>query len=304
MLVKSDKNEKIVSNYIIMRCKSKTKSGHKCNRNVVGKRKNCWQHGQKGGSSKLIKCNRSMNRDQFLCDPDLLCNKDRMKPTVAYDLYNCSPINGYCKPIVGVNPNFVCKKPIAKNVTDKELVRNYVNSNRRYAIYTREFEQPAKNFKPSELNYVGNPSGLWYACGDSWLKFLNRTGFRDICCWLYLVEMNKSANIKKITDFNDLVRFSKLYAKNEWRGTGEFVKIDWEAVKEDGYDGIETCPAFDIKRMWDTYKINNTQLRLTLWYHGFENIDSGVVWNVNAIKNKLFAYRPKSSNRWNIYSSQ
>jgi hypothetical protein len=268
---------------------------------ILGKnRKYCWQHSQKGGGS--IKCHRSKDRDQFICDPELLCNKDPMDNNKQYELYHCSKDNKYCEPTKNNIPDFVCKKPIAKNVTDKHLIDYYIDKNKKYSIYTREFEQPVINFRPSELNYVGNPGGLWYACGDSWLKFLMSSKFRDVCCWLYVVEEEKGANIKKIRSFNELRYFGFDYLGRNIKNVINSLEISWDKVKLDGYDGIEICPSYFPHKLYKQNLISIDDLVLTAWHSKFDNINSGVVWNVNAIKNKLFAYKPANSPYWNIYT--
>jgi len=138
-------------------------------------------------------------------------------------------------------------------------------------------EQPTGEFTPK-------PHGLFYACGDEWLRYVknpdNMMGqFKKGRAFLYRLEVNYTTIDKpdanavcKIDSDEAFEKFTSIYVKGE-----SFASPDWHAVADE-FAGIEFCPLPHGPR----------------WLSGYD-IDQGCVWNKAAIKShKLLFHDPSN----------
>lgn len=116
------------------------------------------------------------------------------------------------------------------------------------------------------------PRGLWYACGDAWLRVGEEWGEGAwdgiIPPFTYEVDLDPSRFVL-ISSARAMKRFQDAYGVT---GVGdldpEWVDIDWRAVARD-YDGVRICPAQSAVG--------------AKWYHGWD-VASGCVWRKRAIR--------------------
>ena len=143
-------------------------------------------------------------------------------------------------------------------------------------------EQPSGDFTPK-------PHGLFYACGDEWLRYVkdpqNMMGqFKRGRAFLYRLEVNYSTIDKpnanavcKIDSDETFEKFTAKYVKDEQMSRTSVSSPDWRAVADD-FAGIEFCPL----------------PRGPRWLSGYD-IDQGCVWNKAAIKShKLLFHDPSN----------
>ena len=146
--------------------------------------------------------------------------------------------------------------------------QNVVN----YHDGTFDPERLARDLRRTRQIVGGKPQGLWYACGDAWLRWgdedQNRVWDGVIPPFTYDVDLDKSKFVV-IRSASGMRRFQSAYGV---LGTHRFrpdrVEIDWRAVARD-YDGIQICPVQpDFSEGW---------------YWGWD-VASGCVWHQRAIR--------------------
>ena len=126
-------------------------------------------------------------------------------------------------------------------------------------------ERLAQDLRRTRQTVGGKPSGLWYACGDAWLRWADEDDGREwdgvIPLFTYEVDIDKS-RIMTITTSLQMRQFHSAYGV---RGRKE---IDWRVVAR-VCDGIQICPVQDDFRDG--------------WYWGWD-VASGCVWRRRAIR--------------------
>lgn len=136
----------------------------------------------------------------------------------------------------------------------------------------RNVEQPKNAFV--------KPNGLWYACGDDWIDWLQMEmpGRLERENFLYELELDYD-HILKLETPEQISKFSNMFC-----GKGRISDmIDWEKVAK-LYSGIEICP-YQYERRMDT-----------MWYYSW-NVASGCVWDKKAFKGvKLLATKGNKAN--------
>ena len=137
----------------------------------------------------------------------------------------------------------------------------------------RVFDSPKpfeefRNVSQQTPDFPKKPVGLWYSCGDSWREFTSSEGFaQGRYRYSYEIIVNTSA-MYMIRSTAEIEKFNETYSK---KGKYERV-IDWKAVQDDGYAGIEICPYRPEKRMASGY----------FWYYPWD-VASGCIWDKAAI---------------------
>jgi hypothetical protein len=122
---------------------------------------------------------------------------------------------------------------------------------------------------------IGKPAGLWYACGNDWVRWAmnNDWGMGNYIYQIYTNEGNMATIRTKdgIFDFNR--RF-----KSGWDKYPYGNRIDWGKVANE-YSGIEICPYIGSVRMSS----------IVDWYYSWD-VASGCIWGASAITDiKLIA---------------
>lgn len=109
------------------------------------------------------------------------------------------------------------------------------------------------------------PKGLWYACGDAWLDWLD-SGMPE---WkentTHIYELKLGVGVLYLKSAAEVEEFAARYAKGRFPGDRS-AYIDWPTVAR-RYTGIEICPY-----QWE--------LRMKagfMWYYGWD-VASGCIW--------------------------
>lgn len=158
-----------------------------------------------------------------------------------------------------------------------ENIHNLVNSGllkgKRIFSTNVSYKRFLKNNNRKSIISDSKPYGLWYAIGDSWLKWCISEEPGWIGKYIYEIKLNPQANILFIKNEESVFFFSKKYARKD--NNSFFPKsifINWGKVMKD-YDGIEINPYF--RKLRHNYNL--------MWYNGWD-IPSGCIWNSNAKK--------------------
>lgn len=154
-------------------------------------------------------------------------------------------------------------------IPEKNIEPIIILNNKLNPLYFSKLEKIINKKKTSF-----KPIGLWYSCGMGWYNFCldNNFGvYKD--CNIYQLEIDKS----KILSINTIPKLKKFHNKyKETKNNYEFIK--WNEVYKEYY-GIQFCPFLKTKFRKET---DYMQSKL-LWYEMID-IDSGCIWNINAIK--------------------
>ena len=122
------------------------------------------------------------------------------------------------------------------------------------------------------------PKGVWYGCGDSWLKWMDREKpeWLDAVNYVYELELDQEF-ILTITNEQQFKRFeSEYWGRAPWQGRGgwsetgppdgQYEMIEWDTLVGQ-YDGIEICPYLQQFRMSNS-----------MWYYTWD-VASGCIWD-------------------------
>lgn len=133
-------------------------------------------------------------------------------------------------------------------------------------------ERLARDLRRTRQTVGGKPRGLWYACGDAWLRWWDEDEGRAwdgvIPPFTYEVDLDKS-RVLMIATAKQMREFQRAYGV-----TGRddldpaWVDINWRAVAR-VCDGIQICPV--------QYGFDRG------WYVGWD-VASGCVWRRRAIR--------------------
>ena len=119
------------------------------------------------------------------------------------------------------------------------------------------------------------PGGLWYACGNEWLSWLQYEMPHWIGKYIYAIELNED-KVLKITNVEEFEEFERTYKASEREDPyrafsgGGIGYIDWPKVAGE-YGGVEICPYMSSKRMSSD------------WYYPWD-VASGCIWDPSAVK--------------------
>jgi len=126
------------------------------------------------------------------------------------------------------------------------------------------------------------PEGVWYGCGDSWLKWMSREvpKWLDAVNYIYELELDQEF-ILTITNEEQFKRFEREYwGRAPWQGRGgwtdtgppdgQFEMIEWDTLIGQ-YDGIEICPYLQ------QFRMSNSQ-----WYYTWD-VASGCIWDSESL---------------------
>lgn len=143
---------------------------------------------------------------------------------------------------------------------------------KRWKGFPTDIKQSAK---PSD-----KPNGLWYGCGDTWLKWMKlyMPKWLDDVNYVYELEIDTDnefmefiTNAKEFKKFEDEFWKSRLW-KRLFRKNGEDREfIDWGLFAGAGGGGIEICPY-----LWDF------RMSTSMWYYSWD-VASGCIWDPNTL---------------------
>lgn len=130
---------------------------------------------------------------------------------------------------------------------------------------------------PRDSSYNPKPKGIWYSLANEWAEYIKY----DAPDWasdytnVFLLDIDFS-KILKIDTSEKLLSFNRKYANNMF--------VDWAALQEEGYCGVEIIP------------YQGSHRHSIPWYYGWD-IASGCIWNSSCIKkvNKVYP-RTKGNN--------
>lgn len=129
-------------------------------------------------------------------------------------------------------------------------------------------EVPVKDQPGPGGSTYQKPEGLWYACGDEWLRFLTEEmGGSELLAgvaFAYLIKVRHS-DMAVIRTAGELDDFELTYSTSP---SGREGSIDWSLVSA-GTTGIEICPYIGSRRMRD-------------WYYTWD-VASGCIWDPSAV---------------------
>ena len=140
-------------------------------------------------------------------------------------------------------------------------------------------------FKTTQQTTGMKPNGLWYSCGDDWIRWLRS----EMPHWLdnsnYLYELSTTNKIKHIRTPKEFIEFEKEYADSgPFSFMDRAMHINWKKVQGDGFAGIEICP---YQRQFR---------RDSLWYYPWD-VASGCIWDAKGVKDvKLLGERTNETN--------
>ena len=132
-----------------------------------------------------------------------------------------------------------------------------------------------EKYRNAQQGCSDKPKGIWYAFGDTWLKWV-----KDECPEIigyypvrYEVDIT-SCNVLKIDSLERLVAFTMEFQDIHSFGSNPcgVEKVDWKFVAE-CYDGIEINPVPGL-----SYGLDKGVLWLASW-----DFASGCIWNVDKI---------------------
>lgn len=160
------------------------------------------------------------------------------------------------------------------------------------------------------------PNGLWFACGNDWIKFMLDNDFKtDAYDYLYELKID-ATKILVIKTFNALEKFNKEYSYTisttfdaldfltgkQRQVTEEHTYINWASVSK-VYDGIMICPSF-MNKIWKLWKKQPSIINNFFWYYMWD-IASGVIWNEKAFDSANLLYkRNATTNRWEVQTKK
>lgn len=173
-----------------------------------------------------------------------------------------------------------------------------------YKYYT--FSEHPITFNETTLLQRPNhkPFGLWFALGDSWLKYIKDNDMKQNHNYLYELELNTST-LYTISTYKELMAFSYAFrdAKTNVVSTTPFTIIDWhKVVKKTKSSGI--LIPHDFQSLYWKYSSHNDwqdYFKDAEWYMTWD-IPSGAVWKSDAIKKLTLVYK-KEEGKFKKYSS-
>jgi len=136
--------------------------------------------------------------------------------------------------------------------------------------------EPWKGFPSGIKQEKGaKPNGVWYGCGDSWLKWMSQEmpKWLDQVNYVYELEINDEF-MKVITNAEQFENFEREFwarAPYQEKTSRRIDWIDWPLLADIDWDGIEICPY-----LWE-FRLSNSG-----WYYPWD-VASGCIWNSEAL---------------------
>jgi len=158
-------------------------------------------------------------------------------------------------------------------ISEQSEIFGYTISPEQRVVITNEPFTDFRNIKQEPPRWAGGkPDGLWYACGDEWLEFINTSLRGPLARARYIYEIKLSDKVLKIDNDLDFKTFYYHFRTQTFvdpshpAEEGDAMAIDWPEVQREGYAGVEVCPYLGSMRT----KFD--------WYYGWD-VASGCVWD-------------------------
>lgn len=172
------------------------------------------------------------------------------------------------------------------------------------------FVSPSKftGFKNvSKQSLTLKPKGLWFACGNAWLKFVIKEKlWEESYNFLYEVDIDSSKilYIRTLKEYDEFVsKYSYIHKERSYTPAigsiprqlidHSYVLINWVQVQADGYNGLIICPSL-IKKVWEKYKGDIDKF---LWYIAWD-VASGVIWNKKGLHGVNLLFSKDEKGKW------
>lgn len=196
---------------------------------------------------------------------------------------------------------------MSKEITFKNFhdLSKQLDKSKYYFVSPSKFTR-FKNVSKQSLTL--KPNGLWFACGNAWLKFVIEEKLWETSYnYLYEIDVDSSKiiyirTLKEYDDFVDKYSFihkEKTYTPPIGKLPGQWIEhsyvlIDWQKVQKDEYNGLIICPSL-IKKVWKKYKGDIDKF---IWYYIWD-VASGVIWNKKSLKDVILLFEKDSENgKW------
>lgn len=195
-------------------------------------------------------------------------------------------------------------------MTNNQTVKSFKQLSRHLVKSKYYFVSPSKftHFKrvPKQSQTL-KPRGLWFACGDAWLRYVIEENFKeDTYKFLYEIEINNDniLFINSINEYEEFVnKFSYVYKdkfympkfgpiRGQWVESS-LVLIDWQQVQNKGFQGLIICPSL-LNKLFKKHKGN---IENYFWYYTWD-VASGVVWNKDAFKDAKLIFSKTENGSW------
>ena len=162
-------------------------------------------------------------------------------------------------------------------LTEDDSIFNYIINPDEKTFLTRVPFGEMKNIESSQQKTGFKPQGLWYGCGDEWLKWSRRelpSDYINSMKHIYKIELNYATinekdtydRVLKLSTPEEMSDFDYEYGTENYSDRG----IDWKRVSID-YGGIEICP------------YQQDEAKFLNWYYSWD-VASGCVWDKGAVK--------------------
>ena len=202
----------------------------------------------------------------------------------------------------------------------KDNIKDYNNKYLRLSNCNKDiFKKCDINKKKIDGEYFV-PYGNWFSCGIEWINFIKNFDKSLLHDNLHIISIKDNKRIKKISNINQLKRFTKKYYNKKPDNFKNI--INWKNVEKD-YDGLIICPYLKnvLNKNIEDYEkhcitnlqnfcrqnildfqqilfkimgsdITKNKYDLQYEWHRAWDVASGVVWNneENIVSIKLYAY--------------
>jgi hypothetical protein len=156
-------------------------------------------------------------------------------------------------------------------------------------------QHPIPTYRGTVEQGVGTkPKGLWYACGDEWLRWMEYEMPQWLADIQYIYEVFPGPDVLYIRTVEELDAFNERFGvrhwtelmglrDSRWTDPGSRSQVDWEQVAH-YYSGIEICPYRPERRLDGPVR----------WYYGWD-VASGCLWGPDLHSVELIARTPGAS---------
>lgn len=150
------------------------------------------------------------------------------------------------------------------------FLRSYHSEGRIVLTNKNKIENTQVRQTPRDPNYNPKPKGMWYALANEWAEFIKTQSpeWASDYTNVFLLDIDFS-KILRINTPEKLIEFDRKYARSMF--------VDWGAVQQDGYSGVEIIPYQYEYR----HKLQ--------WYYSWD-LASGCIWDSSCVRKTTKLY--------------